>query len=318
MKREEIKKPDYTAGIRHTTVGSDRHDVRRENFRNKTVRTAKRRSGLIGRLFACSATLALALGACTDDAPVEQPKSGGVDLTCIVESDLTAALGSSTDDRHSWESGDRIGVYAVSSAPTLNAEASVTTNDGTSSIAFHVNRAETGDKLHAYFPYTKDNSSNDAKNVALSIAAVQSQSEAGAFDIANLPMVSYPQRLDAESLSEIPALQMHVLGGILRAKVFADGQYGDEKVQSIAFADENTPMAGAFKLDLTGLSDEASLIVTGLASRTAKTQLSIPYAVPSSQESAKDIYMILAPGTYDGTLSVTTEKPCTRSRSNAK
>ena len=308
MKREEIKKPDYTAGIRHTTVGSDRHDVRRENFRNKTVRTAKRRSGLIGRLFACSATLALALGACTDDAPVEQPKSGGVDLTCIVESDLTAALGSSTDNRHPWESGDRIGVYAVSSAPTLNAEASVTTNDGTSSIAFHVNRAETGDKLHAYFPYTKDNSSNDAKNVALSIAAVQSQSEAGAFDIANLPMVSYPQRLDAESLSEIPALQMHVLGGILRAKVFADGQYGDEKVQSIAFADENTPMAGAFKLDLTGLSDEASLIVTGLASRTAKTQLSIPYAVPSSQASAKDIYMILAPGTYDGTLSVTTEK----------
>ena len=308
MTQEEIKKPDYTAGIRHTTVGSDRHDVRRENFRNKTVRTAKRRSGLIGRLFACSATLALAFGACTDDAPVEQPKSGGVDLTCIVESDLTAALGSSTDNRHPWESGDRIGVYAVSSAPTLNAEASVTTNDGTSAIAFHVNRAETGDKLHAYFPYTKDNSSNDAKNVALSIAAVQSQSEAGAFDIANLPMVSYPQRLDAESLSEIPALQMHVLGGILRAKVFADGQYGDEKVQSIAFADENTPMAGAFKLDLTGLSDEASLIVTGLASRTAKTQLSIPYAVPSSQASAKDIYMILAPGTYDGTLSVTTEK----------
>lgn len=87
-------------------------------------------------------------------------------------------------------------------------------------------------------------------------------------------MVSYPQRLDAESLSEIPAMQMHVLGGILRAKVFADGQYGDEKVQSIAFADENTPMAGAFKLDLTGLSDEASLIVTGLASRTAKTQVS--------------------------------------------
>ena len=145
MTQEKIKKPDYTAGIRHTTVGSDRHDVRRENFRNKTVRTAKRRSGLIGRLFACSATLALALGACTDDAPVEQPKSGGVDLTCIVESDLTAALGSSTDDRHPWESGDRIGVYAVSSAPTLNAEASVTTNDGTSAIAFHVNRAETGD-----------------------------------------------------------------------------------------------------------------------------------------------------------------------------
>ena len=116
MTQEKIKKPDYMAGIRHTTVGSDRHDVRRENFRNKTVRTAKRRSGLIGRLFACSATLALAFGACTDDAPVEQPKSGGVDLTCIVESDLTAALGSSTDDRHPWESGDRIGVYAVSSA----------------------------------------------------------------------------------------------------------------------------------------------------------------------------------------------------------
>lgn len=41
MKREEIKKPDYTAGIRHTTVGSDRHDVRRENFRNKTVPDSK-------------------------------------------------------------------------------------------------------------------------------------------------------------------------------------------------------------------------------------------------------------------------------------
>ena len=123
--------------------------------------------------------------------------------------------------------------------------------------------------------------------MALSIAAVQSQSEAGAFDIANLPMVSYPQRLDAESLSEIPALQMHVLGGILRAKVFADGQYGDEKVQSIAFADENTPMAGAFKLDLTGLSDEASLIVTGLASRTASGprlfgfEPSSPFLTPS-------------------------------------
>lgn len=75
MTQEKIKKPDYTAGIRHTTVGSDRHDVRRENFRNKTVRTAKRRSGLIGRLFACSATLALALGACTDDAPSNNRKA---------------------------------------------------------------------------------------------------------------------------------------------------------------------------------------------------------------------------------------------------
>lgn len=41
MKREEIKKPDYTAGIRHSTVGSDRHDVRREDFRNKTVPDSK-------------------------------------------------------------------------------------------------------------------------------------------------------------------------------------------------------------------------------------------------------------------------------------
>lgn len=253
MKREEIKKPDYTAGIRHTTVGSDRHDVRRENFRNKTVRTAKRRSGLIGRLFACSATLALALGACTDDAPVEQPKSGGVDLTCIVESDLDG--GSRIVDGRQTLVGkrrqDRSLRRIVGTERSMPKPPSQRTL-AQSSIAFHVNRAETGDKLHAYFPYTKDNSSNDAKNVALSIAAVQSQSEAGAFDIANLPMVSYPQRLDAESLSEIPALQMHVLGGILRAKVFADGQYGDEKVQSIAFADENTPMAGAFKLDLTG------------------------------------------------------------------
>lgn len=83
--------------------------------------------------------------------------------------------------------------------------------------------------------------------MALSIAAVQSQSEAGAFDIANLPMVSYPQRLDAESLSEIPALQMHVLGGILRAKVFCrPEQYGDEKVQSICFRRREYAMAGAF------------------------------------------------------------------------
>jgi len=121
MKREEIKKPDYTAGIRHTTVGSDRLDVRRDNFRNKTVRTAKRRSGLIGRLFACSATLALALGACTDDAPVEQPKSGGVDLKTapafccpdgLVSEVLSANVVSVAADRRVADSCRVVGLFS--------------------------------------------------------------------------------------------------------------------------------------------------------------------------------------------------------------
>lgn len=100
-----------------------------------------------------------------------------------------------------WENAETFGVYVASADPTRNVSASLAVKEGKSSGTVRVNHFETGNTASFYYPYSKENDDKGMQNITCTIAATQSQGEAGVFDAANMPMASLVQTLNAETAS---------------------------------------------------------------------------------------------------------------------
>lgn len=247
------------------------------------------------------------LAACTRDIALDYSGNGRNELTLRVELDEDTRAGFA-DGKYFWEGGEKLGLYVASKTPSLNVAADVEVRDGqgyctTSSVAF-----ESGDEACVYFPHSSDNDVNASTEVALVIPEYQVQAVAGEFDLENMPMVSAPVKLDASLQSH--EVRMYPLGGFLRVNVCASGAYGDEKLRSVSFADADTPLAGEFRVSLPDV-DAVSLPVpdaSALSSNKVTATLAESSATGASQADATSVYIVLAPGSYDGKLTVTTDK----------
>ena len=249
--------------------------------------------------------VAVMLGACTRDVTLEQSGNGRSELTLRVELDDDTRAGFA-DGKYFWEGGEQLGLYVASAEPSLNIAAGVEVRDGrgyctTSDVTF-----ESGDEAYVYFPHSTANDTNDPADVTLAVPEVQVQNVAGEFDLENMPMVTAPVLLDA-------SLQFHVvylrpLGGFLRVNVCASGQYGDEKLRSVSFSDADTPLAGEFRVSLPDVGEEVLPEVSGLAKTKVTTILGEGCSLGTSQSDAASVYVVLAPGSYEGKLTVTTDK----------
>lgn len=253
-------------------------------------------------LAACAAMLS----SCVADAVVGQA-AGECELNLRVETDAATRVGFA-DGKYFWEGGETLGIYVASATPTCNAAATVEVRDGIGWCKATVNRYAAGDRIFAYHPYSTDNSGDVAHAVTLAIEPAQTQTAAGVFGAAAMPMVSMPQMLGDGAKQMEQTLVMRALGGFLRVNVFASGAYAGENVLSVKYADEDTPMSGRFTVDATAADDEEALAVTGLDGRFVMTTLAEAYCVPAAKADAQAIYMVLAAGDYDGEFTVTTDK----------
>lgn len=253
-------------------------------------------------LVACAAMLS----SCVADAVVDSA-AGECELNLRVETDAATRIGFG-DGRYFWEGGETLGVYVASATPTCNAVATVEMRDGEGWCTATVNRYAAGDMLFAYHPYSEDNAGDVARALTLAIEPAQMQTAAGVFGAANMPMVSMPQPLGDGSKQMAQTVVMRSLGGFLRVNVFASGDYAGESVLSVKYADEDTPMSGKFVIDAASADDESALAAAGLENRFVMTTLAEAYRVPAAKADAAAIYMVLAPGDYDGEFTVTTDK----------
>ena len=210
------------------------------------------------------------------------------------------------DGQYAWQgNGEEIlGVYIASTLPTVNAEAVVALKDGRGFCSTTTKDFAAGDKMYVYFPHSGANDAKNPSNVSLTIPQAQSQTEAGAFNVTNMPMVGYPVALGSELGTSVV---MRPMASLLQAKVYASGSYAGENVVSISYNTAGV-VAGEFTADLVNAGAEAGLTLAGGDAASVTTTLETPYTIGTAKADAKALYMVLAPGNYQGTVEVTTDK----------
>lgn len=266
--------------------------------------------------FAFVAVATLCAWSCARNTEAALP-AGGRLLTLRVDLDeQTRVL--FNEGKYAWEGDEVLGTYIMSSTPTVNAESAVELRDGAAYCSLTAPFAE-GDKLYVYFPYSRDNANIMPRNVEFEISDEQTQTEAGVFEVDNMPMVAMPVSLSASATAQ--EVTMYALGGVVRVNIFASSKYAGEHVQGITYTTTDTPLAGTFNFDMTALTDSSSLAISGYTLTEADVDLGTAYTVGTTLDKSKSIYMVVAPGNYTGKLTITTDQAaytCTYAKNIAR
>ena len=242
-----------------------------------------------GVLIALLSIFALSCSKSTSEIPTSGDDSMAISIPLQLESRISI-----DQNQYKWEGGESVGLFINSSTPTTNAKATVELHDGVGYCSANVNQYADGNTLYAYLPYNATNS--DAQSVNLTIPVAQSVECAGLLADGTMPMVAQPY-----IFSKSKTLLFQPLGALLCFNVYASSIYASERVVSVSYV-TNKPIAGNAKCNIT----DSSLALTGMAENAVSTTLDTPYIVARSTYSSTPIYMVVAPGDYAGTLTVTT------------
>ena len=210
------------------------------------------------------------------------------------------------DGQYAWQNNGEevLGVYIASALPTINAEAVVTLKENRGFCSTTTKDFAAGDKMFVYFPHSGNNDAKGISDVSLTIPHAQSQSQAGVFNVNNMPMAGYPVVLGSELATSVV---MRPMASLLQVKVYASGSYAGENVLSVCYK-VSGKAAGEFDVDLAKVNTNEGLVLNGGQEGSVTTTLATPYTIGASKAETKALYMVLAPGNYQGTLEVTTDK----------
>ena len=201
-----------------------------------------------------------------------------------------------------WETDDKIGVFATG---TTNKYGQIKTLNPVQFPVYLAAALSAGDKVYCYYPYNASNDSKTAATVSLTIPA----SQTGDFDA--MPQVAIPYTAPADMAkgsTPVGDINFCNLGSVIRFLVYSStGAYDDETVKSIKFTADKA-LAGNFTFDLTAVdyADPSTLSISGYGSLSAQTAQSPAVGTSTSNAGAADL--VIAPGTYYGTILLVTDK----------
>ena len=241
------------------------------------------------------AAVAAALVSCNREKEVEVVEPAG-DVTYRFEL-VGGTKATLDDDGVWWETNDHVGVFLGSQ----DNEAEVKGTD-TKYVEVITNQQNIS-KGYAYYPYSANSS---AGNVTVNFPAAQTGGSNAAMPMAGIPF-------DVTSGSFNGQIHFLNLGSVIDFRVFSpSGKYAGELVKSITFAaTEGSHLAGSAKLDLTAVNpaNEASLAVSwtgGTPQSSVTLTQSSASAMDKVTASGRHLYMVVAPGTYSGTITIET------------
>ena len=200
-----------------------------------------------------------------------------------------------------WQNGDQVGLF-LGNGTSVSGTVDVTTSPKT--IVFSTSQAlADGTEVHAYYPYVAENTVVSASKV--SIPAVQSGGSVSA-----MPLAGVPFQIQGNGRKGV--VNFLNLGSVLDFRVYSS-TYSGEAVKSVTLTvtDGAHPVSGEAVLDLTGVkaANEASVALDWTASAPSSVKLSQAGTVASGKQAATGhFYMVVAPGTYSGTITVETDE----------
>ena len=266
------------------------------------------------RLIAAAA-VALALASCAkveNEEPASNRAFHGPCQIAIGETPTRALLGSDDRGRFGlWENGDKMGTFVFGSSQTPEHGAGEITPGSPSVFKVYSGSGFNGEEtVRAYYPYDKNTTGPDA--VSFTIPVLQTQTSSG-FDFDAMPLVSGETVISAPSSdvnTPVGELYFANLGAMAGFRIFStDSRYASEAIESVKF-EASSPLAGSFTANINSMDifDESTLVISGYSEASVTTTVSPAVSAGSSLESAGYVYMVVAPGTYSGSIVITTDK----------
>ncbi|MBO4557270.1 MAG: tyrosine-protein phosphatase [Bacteroidales bacterium] len=241
---------------------------------------------------------AAAMLSCTREELAEPTPQSFVYRFTLAETGTKATMG---EDGVFWEAGDQMGLF-VGSASSAAADIDVTTAPKTVTLPASAPIPD-GTYIYAYYPYVDGNA--DAHSAKIVIPSAQSGGS-----VAAMPMAGIPFQTEQGATSGV--IHSRNLGAIIDFRVYS-ANYTGEQIRSITFTatEGDHPVCGEATLDLTSLDpeDEETLALTWAGSNPSSIILTQSAAVAASKDDAAEghLYMVVAPGTYSGTITITTD-----------
>jgi len=202
-----------------------------------------------------------------------------------------------------WETSDKVGVFANG---TTNKYASISKVSPSVQFPLYLNAAlAAGDKIYCYYPYDASANASSTPDVLLmNIPAAQT----GDFDA--MPQISLPYQVSAEmasGLNTVGDILFCNLGAVARFHIYSsNAEYQSEKIQSVKF-ETSTSICGDFLIDATAV-DPSNASTLAIEPDGAKSViLSKVGNVASTPLASSDYDMVIAPGSYSGTVTVQTD-----------
>ena len=259
----------------------------------------------IMKVFVLVAAAAMALASC-QKPEVDNPNPQEYEYTFLLGSaDTKAVIGENSVE---WENGDQIGIYAVTtSGVSANKYGAVTPGAPAKMVVYSEHALTVGDMVYAYFPRIGTNADTpDA--VKMSIPSAQDGKN-------DMPMVSLPLEMETEweandnETSASGLIKFCNVGSVIEFNVYStEPEYRSEKIQSVSFIADKS-IAGDFEMNMEAVDGTDATLAVELTngSKEVVFTLSTPAEVPAEKSSAAKINMVVAPGTYTGTVVVKTD-----------
>lgn len=243
-----------------------------------------------------------------DEQKVEEPTIASLTFT-ISDNETTKTVIADDEGKKyaDWETGDKIG-YVTSKSDkgyatvTLGTPATFTIAPTTGLAVDNV--------VNVWYPYRKDESNKASVQMVIPVNQVQS---GDTFDFDAMPMVAEPITITSEMLSGsnyAGTINFANLASLIEFKVFSTaGTYASEKVVAITFDAGSSNIAGHFNMNVGAVDfgTPATLGISGYTGKSVTTSLASAAAIGNSKATAKNVYMVVAPGTYSGSITVITD-----------
>ena len=276
----------------------------------------------IYRIFAFAAVAAAAIIACNKSMEVSTPAEEQEHIYTFTigdDEDMSkAVLASDANGRFAqWESGDKLGSITTETSGYSNITPADENNPASFSIYSKGGLAE-GNTITVWYPYGGSTQS-DATAVSLVIPAEQHHLSDGRFDFDAMPMVAKQITVTSAMVSStnqtpLSTIYFANLGSVLNFRVFSTKEeYASEKVKTITF-NANSNIGGTFTKNLATINPDEETPETMTIDSFSDGVNSIvtsPYAdasIGTSKANALYLYMVVAPGTYTGSIVVKTDK----------
>ncbi len=215
-----------------------------------------------------------------------------------------------------WQEGDTPGFYA---GTTLNKAGNITLGEP---CIFHIETQEAltaGTLLYGYHPYS-ETAGSDPSSVTMNIPSFQLQT-ATTYDADAMPQVFLPYTLSeaiaaGEDINpDTESLRLCNLGALARFEIFStDAGEAGVLIYRVCFRTNEPGVCGSFDFDLTGVDSEAvleddysSLVLPAMSGDRVETGV-CELPAGDSKANAAQVWMVVAPGTFSGTVTVMTNR----------
>ena len=227
---------------------------------------------------------------------------------------------------HMWQNDDQLTVITNSTydngglSYSNSSKVVVSQNDPITFTIKSNKQLNQDDWVYCSYPYV--NGCSNPESVPMSISDEQEQNESG-FNASSLPMVAAPFQISNAittntSSSENEKVAFNAIASVIEFDIFSPNHtYVGEKIKSITFttSEDNDYIAGGFTFDLTRVSKTSasglSIDINSEEKTSITVELTSDLAIANdnvNKDNAAKVYMVVAPGSHAGALSVKTDK----------